>query len=225
MIRIMVGVALLSGAFFAARKIFMSGNSGAQNDGNFNSESTGNNDGIAEPFSFKPYNPIAGTDYSVVETAAASFGGGDSLVSGLGQIVKKIFTMPAGAAPYREAIDQAEKLNGIPSGMLGRLLYQESRFRAEIISGKLKSSTGATGIAQFMPATAAELGVNPYDAFSSIAGAGRYLAKLYKSLGTWDKALAAYNWGIGNVRRKGLAEAPKETRDYISQIMSDLGLA
>ena len=124
---------------------------------------------------------------------------------------------------YRAAIAAAEDRNGIPANMLARLLYQESRYREDIISGARRSPAGAVGIAQFMPATAAELGVNPYDAFESIDGAGRYLARLYKSLGDWALALAAYNWGIGNVRRKGIASAPTETRNYFTQILADLG--
>jgi soluble lytic murein transglycosylase-like protein len=79
------------------------------------------------------------------------------------------------------------------------------------------------GIAQFMPATAKDLGVDPLDPIASIDKSGGYLRRLYDSLGSWDKALAAYNWGIGNVKRKGLVNAPTETRLYVSQILSDVG--
>lgn len=125
---------------------------------------------------------------------------------------------------YRAAIAAAESRNGIPRMMLARLLWQESRFRPDIIEGRTVSSTGAQGIAQFMPATAAEMGIDPLDAFAAIAGAGRYLRRMYDSLGSWPQALAAYNWGIGNVRRKGLAAAPRETRNYYAQILADLGM-
>lgn len=126
---------------------------------------------------------------------------------------------------YRAAIAQAEADNGIPPGMLARLLWQESRYRPEIISGALRSPAGAVGIAQFMPATAREWGVIATDAGSSIAGAGRYLAWLYRKTGAWSLALAAYNWGVGNVQRKGIDAAPAETRTYYSEILADLGLA
>lgn len=126
---------------------------------------------------------------------------------------------------YRAAIAQAETGNGIPEGLLARLLWQESRYRPEIIDGRVKSPTGATGIAQFMPATAAEWGVIATDAGSSIAGAGKYLAWLYRKTGSWALALAAYNWGVGNVQRKGIEAAPLETRNYFSQILADVGLA
>lgn len=48
---------------------------------------------------------------------------------------------------------------------------------------------------------------------------------LYRQTGDWAQALAAYNWGIGNVRRKGLAAAPAETRNYYAGILADIGLA
>ncbi len=130
-------------------------------------------------------------------------------------------------AQYRAAIAQAETSNGIPPGLLARLLYQESRYRPEIINGTVRSPAGAVGIAQFMPATAPDWAVNLYDGspYDDIAGGGRYLAWLYKRTGSWALALAAYNWGIGNVLKKGIARAPAETRNYFSQILSDVGLA
>lgn len=125
---------------------------------------------------------------------------------------------------YRGAIAQAEQAGGIPDGMLARLLWQESRYRPEIIDGRKRSPVGALGIAQFMPATAREMGIDPLEPFQAIGAAGRYLSSLYRQTGSWQEALAAYNWGIGNVKRKGLAAAPKETRNYFGQILADLGM-
>lgn len=118
-------------------------------------------------------------------------------------------------------IARAEQQFGIPAGLLHRLLRQESHFRTDIITGQKKSPVGALGIAQFMPATAVqELGsvAAALDPAKAIPGAARYLKKLYGIAGTWEKAVAAYNWGIGNVTRKGLAAAPQETRDYINAV-------
>jgi len=84
---------------------------------------------------------------------------------------------------------------------------------------------GALGIAQFMPATAADLGIDPLDPFQAIDGAGRYLASLYRMFGNWTQALAAYNWGAGNVQRKGLTNAPAETVAYYSSILADVNAA
>ena len=125
---------------------------------------------------------------------------------------------------YRAAIDQAEATYGLPEGMLARLLWQESRYRPSVINGQVKSPVGALGIAQFMPATAKELGIDPLNPYQAIQGAARYLSSLYRATGDWSQALAAYNWGIGNVLRKGLAKAPTETKNYFTQILADLGM-
>jgi soluble lytic murein transglycosylase-like protein len=132
------------------------------------------------------------------------------------------WTPPRIAAPYLDTIAATEQANGIPTNLLARLLHQESRFRPDIIDGSTTSPVGAVGIAQFMPKTAKDIGVDPLDPASAIAGAGRYLSSLFKQLGTWDKALAGYNWGAGNVKRKGIANAPQETRDYVAQITADV---
>lgn len=156
------------------------------------------------------------------ELVAASFDAGRELLEQVSAGVRRVFQLPASAAPYADAIARAESDNGIPQSLLGRLLYQESRFRPEIIDGRVKSPAGAVGIAQFMPATARDEGVNPLNPDEAIAGAGRYLAKLRAQVASWDEALAAYNWGIGNVKRRGLAAAPTETQNYVAQILSDV---
>jgi soluble lytic murein transglycosylase-like protein len=132
---------------------------------------------------------------------------------------------PAAATPYLGAIAEAEARYGLPENLLARQLYQESRYRAEIISGDLRSSAGAIGIAQFLPSTAADFGIDPTDPFASIDAAARYDRQLFDQFGSWDAALAAYNWGQGNVANKGLGAAPRETVAYFSGILGDLGLA
>lgn len=147
----------------------------------------------------------------------------DELTTGVFNAMS-IWKPPTAAAPYLAAIATAEQKYGLPTNMLARLLYQESRFRQDIITGKTTSPAGALGIAQFMPATAKEFGINPLDPFQAIDAAGKYLARLYGRFGSWSEALASYNWGQGNVSRKGLASAPTETRNYFTQILRDLGL-
>lgn len=148
---------------------------------------------------------------NIATDVAVSFGG--------------VVGMEAWRAPakYQPAIRAAESKYAIPQGMLERLLYQECRYREDIITGKVRSKVGALGIAQFMPATAAELGVNPLDPFAAIDASGKYLSRMFGLFGAWDLALAAYNWGPGNVRKKGLAKAPKETRNYYGSILADTG--
>src|SRR4030065_1593917 len=68
-------------------------------------------------------------------------------------------------ARYRPTVEPAELRHGLPAGLLARLLYQESHYRTDIITGAERSPAGALGIAQFMPATAAEYGINPLDPY------------------------------------------------------------
>lgn len=101
-----------------------------------------------------------------------------------------------------------------------RQLWQESRYNNNAVS-----PVGAQGIAQFMPATAKEWGVNVYNLEDGIKGWARYMAWILRQSyigGDYAKALAAYNWGVGNVQRKGIDNLPKETADYLKIILGDL---
>lgn len=124
---------------------------------------------------------------------------------------------------YDTLIINSANSAGIPPDLLYRLLNEESRFRDDIITGATRSPVGALGIAQFMPATAREwLGSEAaaLDPTKAIPGAARYLAWLIRQFkGNTKAAVAAYNWGIGNVQKKGLDNAPAETRKYVSAIL------
>lgn len=131
---------------------------------------------------------------------------------------------------YATAIAAAEARHGLPEGLLHRQLYQESHFRTDIIAGDTKSPAGAIGIAQIIPRW--HPGVNPYDPYASIDYAAQFMRRLYNRFGSWASALAAYNWGEGNVnkvlREHGSLRVdvlPTETRNYVAQITSDVGVA
>jgi soluble lytic murein transglycosylase-like protein len=92
------------------------------------------------------------------------------------------------------------------------------------------SSAGAIGIFQLEPATAADLGVDPRDAAQNIDGGIRYLSQLIsKYAGNLAEALAAYNWGMGNLDAAIAAHgagwvnyAPIETQDYVQTILGNV---
>lgn len=120
---------------------------------------------------------------------------------------------------YDAQFTELEKVHGLPSGLLRRVAWQESRF-----NDAAKSPAGAVGLFQFMPATAKEFGINPLSATQSAQAAAKYLEQLYKRFGNWSDALASYNWGQGNVAKKGRFASPKETQKYFASITADLGI-
>lgn len=147
-------------------------------------------------------------------------------LDGIDQVNSFLGGWPTGSAPYQDAINAASAAYGVPAAILAWLLWKESRYNPAIIDGSKRSPVGAMGIAQFMPATAREeLGSTgaALDPSMAIPGAARYLAKLRRNVDTWAEALAAYNWGIGNVQKKGLDQAPPETVDYYTSILSKAG--
>jgi hypothetical protein len=128
-------------------------------------------------------------------------------------------------AQYQALIDRAAAQYGVPADHLARMLHRESGFDPDVISGKRVSSAGAQGVAQFMPGTARELGVDPLNPESAIPGSARYLSQLQKQFGgNLEHATAAYNYGPGNVQ-KWLAgggdpsRLPAETQAYLKAVM------
>lgn len=112
----------------------------------------------------------------------------------------------------------AEKISLSPE-LIRSVVTAESDFRPDAVS-----PAGAQGLMQLMPETAREMGVeDSFNPLQNLLGGSRYLKQLLdKYDGDLDHALAAYNWGQGNVDRHGLRNMPEETRNYIARIRQDL---
>ena len=121
-------------------------------------------------------------------------------------------TVPEGSM-YQIAINMAEKYD-IPEQLFFNLITAESNWDPAIVSHR-----GAIGLAQLMPGTAEELGVDPWDAYDNLDGGARYLRQQYNNFGTWELALAAYNAGPGAVRKYGGIPPYKETQEYVRKIL------
>jgi cell wall-associated NlpC family hydrolase len=117
--------------------------------------------------------------------------------------------------PYADLFTQAGAKYGISPALLAGVAKTESGFNTSAVS-----STGATGLMQFMPATAKGLGVDATDPASSIDGAARYLSRLTGQFGSTDLALAAYNAGPGTVQRYGGMPPYAETKSYVQKVTS-----
>ncbi|MDY6961195.1 MAG: lytic transglycosylase domain-containing protein [Pseudomonadota bacterium] len=103
---------------------------------------------------------------------------------------------------------------GVDENEFLALVYQESRFNP-----CARSSAGAIGLAQLMPATAASLGVEIYDIEDNLRGGARYYRRqLDRHGGNVALALAAYNAGPGNVSKHGGIPPFRETQSYVRSI-------
>lgn len=109
---------------------------------------------------------------------------------------------------------QAAQKAGIDPDIFVRQIQQESGF-----SPTAKSGAGAIGIAQFMPGTAAGMGVDPADPYAALDAAARLDAQNLSKYGSYDKALAAYNAGPGNVDKYGGVPPFEETQRYVNNIL------
>lgn len=122
---------------------------------------------------------------------------------------------PPQAAIWLAHFSAAEQQHGLPHNLLVRVAQQESNFNPAVVS-----SAGAVGLMQIIPRWHPE--VDAYDPVASIYYAAGYLRKNYDRFGSWVLALAAYNWGPTVLARDGLENAPRETVNYIAQIVADI---
>lgn len=158
--------------------------------------------------------------------------GGATWIAG-GPVAEPFGALSAGeapAAPLTQAPDSAgpQQWRGhvaylaakydVSPGLIEALVWQESRWRTGAVS-----PAGARGLAQLMPGTARELGVNPNDPLANLEGGVRYLRQQLDAFdGDVEKALAAYNAGPARVARAGGVPNIRETQNYVAVIMARL---
>ena len=144
----------------------------------------------------------------------------------------------ATVAPKESVVAPSAPLSSLTvDTIFPKLLQQESGGKHVDEKGNLITSpAGAEGITQLMPQTARKpgYGIAPVKDQSEgeyLRVGKEYLAKMYEKFGDWEKALAAYNAGVGNVTKAiGKAERfggrwqthlpkPEETLPYITNIL------
>ncbi len=136
--------------------------------------------------------------------------------------------------PYLSFISDEVAKRGMPAE-IALLPFIESAFVT-----KARSHVGASGLWQFMPATGRHYGLEQtplydgrHDVYAATHAALNYLQYLHSLFGDWSLALAAYNWGEGNVSRavararaQGLEPVyenlrmPSETRNYVPKLLA-----
>ncbi|MXH54565.1 transglycosylase SLT domain-containing protein [Escherichia coli] len=174
----------------------------------------GTADWIKERWGFDPR--------SVGRTVRGWFG--DDEPEQLGQSVKRPQPTKAGSELLgwmQPMFTNLEQLYRLPEGLLRSVAITESGGNQFAVSG-----AGAKGLFQFMDGTARDMGLRGNDVFDpekAAQAAAKYLSQLLQANGgDLSKALASYNWGIGNVKRYGMGLMPQETRNYIPKVMSNM---
>ncbi|ECN5334591.1 transglycosylase SLT domain-containing protein [Salmonella enterica subsp. enterica] len=159
---------------------------------------------------------------SVGRTVLGWFGSDDPEQHG--QSVKRPQPTKAGAELLgwmQPMLTNLEHLYRLPEGLLRSVAITESGGNQFAVSG-----AGAKGLFQFMDGTARDMGLRGNDVFDpekAAQAAAKYLSQLLRANGgDLSKALASYNWGIGNVQKHGMALMPQETRNYIPRVLSNM---
>lgn len=124
---------------------------------------------------------------------------------------------------WSELVAQFANEAGVNPALALRVAARESGVNPDAVN----ASSGAIGIMQLMPGTAAGLGVDPHNIVENIKGGVQYLRQQLEHFGSVPQALAAYNWGPANVTQAlarwgadWLDHAPAETRQYVASILS-----
>lgn len=116
-------------------------------------------------------------------------------------------------------IDRYANLHRVDAAIVRAIIGAESMF-----NHAARSTAGAIGLMQLMPATARALGVDPSVPEQNIEGGVRYFAEQLRAFGGVELALVAYNAGPGFAQRyaNGKTALYGETREYVRKVMARL---
>lgn len=121
---------------------------------------------------------------------------------------------PTQRIPFMSEIDRAAREANVDPRLLAGLVKQESSFNPNARSG-----SGAIGLAQLMPGTARELGVDPLNIQDNLRGGARYLRQMIDQFGL-EGGLRAYNQGPGAQRRTPAGNS-RESREYPGLVLAN----
>jgi soluble lytic murein transglycosylase-like protein len=130
------------------------------------------------------------------------------------QPVSQVSNNLHGNQDFDRIVQAAAQYYGMEPSLVKAVIQAESSGNPLAVS-----PAGAQGLMQLMPETAAELGVrDSFDPAQNIMAGTRYLRRLLdRYRGDVKLALAAYNWGMGNLENQP-ETLPRETKDFIARV-------
>jgi soluble lytic murein transglycosylase-like protein len=169
--------------------------------------------GILDRFLEQLPKGAAATTAAPADTTAAAEAQGSIAAAAVEQ------PLPPGSS-LEAIIQKASSRYGVDGGLIRAVIRAESGFNSKAVS-----SAGAQGLMQLMPSTARGLGVtDSFDPEQNVMAGTRFLKDMLQRYGgNVDQALAAYNWGPGNVDKHGTDRLPRETRTYLAKVKGYYG--
>lgn len=152
--------------------------------------------------------------------------------AGTDKVSKSVASWLPATVRYKQEISAAvAEFGNLDEAIIKAVMAQESLIAAKkrgVSPESIQSSAGATGLMQIMPGTFSEVtdklgmtGASIYNAADNIRAGAAYLSQmLEKTGGDMEKALAAYNAGLGNVQKSNGIPPFKETQGYVQNIMT-----
>ena len=123
-------------------------------------------------------------------------------------------TFAATTAEIKQAIIKESKAMGVEPAIMLSIAKTESGFRQNV-----KASSGNVGVFQLFPATAKRMGYNAYNLDENIKAGITYYKNMYKTFGSMELAVAAYNSGPDAIKR--YKAVPPNSRAFVNRIMAD----
>jgi len=127
--------------------------------------------------------------------------------------------------PSRDEVEALIRARAAAYQLDADLLIRQCKAESEF-DQDVRSTEGAIGLFQLMPATAAWLHVDAHDWRANVEGGVTLMKILLTQFGAYDRALAAYDWGSGNMREllrqhgtDWRAHLPAETAGYLRKVL------